>query len=62
MLRDDTDEKKVNRINKVISNSNTILNVKTPEITLEDVTKVEGKKEVEKDNIPKATAAEIWGS
>lgn len=62
MLRDDTDEKKVNRINKVISNSNTILNVKTPEITVEDVTKVENKKEVERDNIPKATAADIWGS
>lgn len=62
MSKDDTDEKKVNRINKVISNSNTILNVKTPEITVDDLSKSDSKKDVEKEVIPKVSSADIWGN
>ena len=62
MLKDDTDEKKVRRVNKVIENSNTILNVRTPTITIEDITKQDNKKEVMKEQIPRVSVEDIWGS
>ena len=62
MVREDTDEKKVNRINKAIENSNNILNVKTPTITVDDLSKNDVKKAVEKESVPKVTIDDIWGS
>jgi hypothetical protein len=62
MVREDTDEKKVSRINKAIENSNAILNVKTPTITVDDLSKTDVKRVVEKESVPKVTIDDIWGS
>lgn len=61
VMKDDTDEKRVRRINKVLENSNNILNVKTPYMSVEEIGKYDTNKNVVENPIPKVSSKDIWG-